>query len=459
MVLLYLPFREENFCDNGRSPANVFQECHPQFCTHANDPCLRRELSEEIDRALLFVAEFDEEEREEMDIDNQFDPPFASVDRSQAPPPTEVEMFPNVERGRSPEAYNRLKRLVAGLNPEQRVIFNKFHNAIRNNETGINQILQAPGGTVKSYLISVLTMLIRYTLGHDALLIGAPTGKASFAIRGMTLHRLFQLPIQKGFIKRYEPLNGKRLAEFRKRYRNVQYIIIDEISMVSYETFRIIHLRLCDIFGTDGTQPFAGKNLLVVGDLLQLPPVKSSKIFKQPKAFSAEPDLWRHLEFSELTINMRQGNDPLGKICSELRTGKLSRESLDLLRSRVISGTNPTTINWNNAVHIFPENVECRKHNARKVKELEHSGVIVTTIKAFDTYSDGPKQGRKVEVTEIPKKEEDTGGIPTSIKLAVGAKVMLRSNLNTEQGSVIHKTDLTCKIFVNQLQPQDKFVY
>ena len=437
MLLLYLPFREENFCD-GISPSDVFQQRHTEFRTYADDPCLRRELGEEIDRALLFVSEFNEEEREDVDLENVFDPQYEDGERSQPPPPEANDVFPVINHGRTPAMYNKLKRLVKGLNPEQRAIFNKFHNAIRNNETGIKQILLAEGGTGKSHLISVLAMLIRYMLGHDSLLIGAPTGKASFAIRGMTLHRLFQLPIQRGWINSYQKLNDKRLSEFRKRYRNVQYIFIDEISMVSYESFRTIHLRLCEIFGTDGSEAFSNKNILVVGDLMQLPPVKSSRVFKKPRIFSAEPDLWRQFEFSELTTNMRQHNDPLANVCSELRVGKLSGDSLKLLRSRLLSCMSSAIAEtWDNAVHIFPENENCRRHNNDKLKKLQSSGVKVTEINAYDTYADGPKQGKKVDPKEIPKKEEDTGGIPTSIKLAIGAKVMLRSNLNTEEGNLV----------------------
>ena len=49
--------------------------------------------------------------------------------------------------------------------------------------------------------------------------------------------------------------------------------------MISNITFLHIHQRLCQIFGCNYDKPFAGKIVLVVGDLLQLPPVKSSFVF------------------------------------------------------------------------------------------------------------------------------------------------------------------------------------
>ncbi|OXA56620.1 ATP-dependent DNA helicase PIF1 [Folsomia candida] len=138
-----------------------------------------------------------------------------------------------------------------------------------------------------------------------------------------------------GFIKTYQKLNARKLAEFRRIYSNVKWIFIDEISMVSYENFRAIHLRLCEIFNTEGVDAFANKNVVIWGDLLQLPPPKAARIFMQPSAFSAEVNLWRQFQFSELTINMRQGTDPLSKICSELRVGNLSEDSLRLLQDRL----------------------------------------------------------------------------------------------------------------------------
>ena len=50
--------------------------------------------------------------------------------------------------------------------------------------------------------------------------------------------------------------------------------------MVSNIRLLHIHKRLFEIFGCLQTQPFGNLSILVVGDLLQLPPIKSPKIFE-----------------------------------------------------------------------------------------------------------------------------------------------------------------------------------
>ena len=62
-------------------------------------------------------------------------------------------------------------------------------------------------------------------------------------------------------------------------YSEVLVVLNDEISIVSNICLLHIHKRLCEIFGCSKSQPFANLSFLVVGDLLQWPPIKASQIF------------------------------------------------------------------------------------------------------------------------------------------------------------------------------------
>src|SRR5690348_2655136 len=99
----------------------------------------------------------------------------------------------------------------------------------------------------------------------------------------------------------YRRLNASNLSRMRMTYRDLEWIVIDELSMISYEQLRSIHLRLCEIF--NNTEYFGGKKVILCGDLLQLPPVNGKPIFIQPDCFMAEPHLWRKFHFIELQIN------------------------------------------------------------------------------------------------------------------------------------------------------------
>ena len=57
--------------------------------------------------------------------------------------------------------------------------------------------------------------------------------------------------------------------------------MIDEISMVSYDLWTEIDARLSEIFTTSIELPFAGVSVVVIGDYLQLPPVRGRFIFSR----------------------------------------------------------------------------------------------------------------------------------------------------------------------------------
>lgn len=82
------------------------------------------------------------------------------------------------------------------------------------------------------------------------MLDGAPTGVAAFNVKGWTLHTLLQLNIQHKKQAVYTPLSAKQLNKMRHLFRNVHTLIIDEISMVSVNTFIHIHKRLTEIKDT-----------------------------------------------------------------------------------------------------------------------------------------------------------------------------------------------------------------
>ena len=69
-------------------------------------------------------------------------------------------------------------------------------------------------------------------------------------------------------------------------YRDVHTIIINEMSMVSYETLEFIHQRLTEIKGTDDTEVyFGGLNIIAIGDFYQLSPVRDRFVFQNGRGY------------------------------------------------------------------------------------------------------------------------------------------------------------------------------
>ena len=60
------------------------------------------------------------------------------------------------------------------------------------------------------------------------------------------------------------------LHDFRDLWKGVHTIIIDEVSMVSYQILKSIHSRLCEIYAND--EIFGGLNVIAVGELLSIVP-------------------------------------------------------------------------------------------------------------------------------------------------------------------------------------------
>lgn len=204
------------------------------------------------------------------------------------------------------------------------------------------------GGTGKSYLIKTIKDWIKEVFKQDVAII-APTGIAAFNIDGLTIHRLFQLPVEHGYTPKYRQLSDVVLKTLRDELKNTILFIVDEISMVSNITFMYMNLRLTEIFNTfdDVDGWFGKKHILLFGDLLQLPPVHEEPAFVTITKQKAEKylgslgvsNIWNDLfTYDELRINMRQQSDVnYRKLLSRIRLGIVTNDDIVVLNSRKIS--------------------------------------------------------------------------------------------------------------------------
>ena len=207
---------------------------------------------------------------------------------------------------------------------------------------------------------------------------------------------------------KYTQLSSRQVEEMRNALKNVQYIIIDEISMVAYEYLRIIHLRLCEIFDVD--LPFGGKTLFVLGDLMQFKPINGSWIFQPPKHLSHEVNLWQLFSFHELYKNQRQtGDTQFLDLLERLRFGICTTDDLRLLESRIFDLDNEVDTQlgtrFAEAIAMFPNLESVRKYNAEKTEELRKNNPNIYKIKALDKHADGLHYDQIVLDTLIPNKE------------------------------------------------------
>ena len=277
-------------------------------------------------------------------------------------------------------------------------------------------------------------------------MVAAPTGLAAFSIGGTTIHRLLSLPVEHGKPADYSKLNQDQLKITRATLKNLQLLIIDEVSMVSSLTLLYIHMRLTKIMCTNAY--FGGISVVFFADFLQLPPVKGNQPFLPVTFFEAKQrigaiaslELWNVFTYEELTINMRQSADKqYADILAEIRIGKVTDSAHKLLMERRIAPGRRATVAeicqcYSNLVEankspliLLPRTSLCNDVNAAM---LQRTGNDVYTLPAIDTLDTvvSKKLMPKVEKA-YHKTDEDssrTAGLEKVVRLSVGAKVMLK---------------------------------
>ena len=330
------------------------------------------------------------------------------------------------------------------LNKEQRNIVCYHRNwcksvveALKNNKAApksYKQFISGPGGVGKSHVIELLkndtVRFFRYLPSveqKDILcLVCAPTGTAAFNVSGMTIHSTFLIPIN---MHQYRKLGADSLNTLRNQLTNLKVVIIDEISMVGADILYHIHRRLEEITGCTGPDvTFGNVTVIAVGDLYQLPPVCRNFVFDHPNdsyAQLADP-LWYQFQLAELTQVMRQKDDAkFAELLNHVRTATCSEQHLATLKSREIK---ENSLNYpTNSLHVYSLHKLVDKHNEKMLNKIQQ---YVYTIKAIDSKKD---RNTGLDI-EMPEKSSDTGGLESELKIAVGCRVMLVSNVDVSDG-------------------------
>ena len=190
--------------------------------------------------------------------------------------------------------------------------------------------------------------LLKYICAHTRKkhVVLAPTGIAAINAGGSTLHSFFKLPFHPLLPDDPRFSSPKRLRDFlkynsarQKLVREVELIIIDEISMVRSDIIDFID-RVLRLHG-DHRKPFGGKQLLLVGDIFQLEPVVKSaeremlnRHYPTPYFFSAKAFEEMKLVSIELKKVYRQKDAAFITVLDRIRTNQAGTPDLQLLNTR-----------------------------------------------------------------------------------------------------------------------------
>lgn len=273
------------------------------------------------------------------------------------------------------------------------------------------------------------TTLLKYIQQHTQknCVIAAPTGVAAINAGGVTLHSLFQLPLNM-----YVPVKNRNYAvnnpatlfehvrlnrQKIQLLREMELLVIDEISMCRCDILDEIDLLLRS-FRRRMNEPFGGVQVLFIGDLYQLPPVVKdeewrilNEFYESPFFFSA----WVMKEFQVLHIELetvfRQTDEEFIDLLNAVRNNAVNKSDLDELNKRY----NPHAAqNAENTILLTTHNRKADKINQEELSKL------ASEIHTFEANI----HGDFLESSYPADKE---------LMLKVGAQVMFTKNDLTQE--------------------------
>ena len=268
-----------------------------------------------------------------------------------------------------------------------------------------------PAGTGKSHLLKGLIELA----GSKHLVVSklAPSGVAAHLIEGTTVHNFFALDIE------YNSSLEEGTVQVAK-LRKTDVIVIDELSMLDWFLFCTAE-GLCRKFCNKGkrSQPWGGRHVLLLGDPAQLPAVGQRDIFATK--------LWS--QFSMLLREVKRATDPvLCNMLSKVRLGVCDREVTEVLKTR-LKERNISEIELDRTVVICSTRKECEEINTSCIELVEGNEVV---YEALDTDHHGHPL-REANHERLKRYRER---LPDKLVLKIGARVVLRRNLDIKGGWV-----------------------
>jgi ATP-dependent DNA helicase PIF1 len=301
-------------------------------------------------------------------------------------------------------------------------IFDKILSFIE--YTNQNIFLTGKAGTGKTTLLKRIK-----DESSKKMVVVAPTGVAAMNAKGTTINSFFQLPagsfypgeisledLQSGIISIESMVND--LSYNREKtalFNELELLIIDEISMVRCDLMDMIDAILRSVRKTN--TPFGGIQLLLIGDLYQLPPVTKreewtflSRVYASPYFFEGHVIRRNPLLQIELTTVFRQTEPEFVNILNSIRNNQINEADLTLLNQRY----DPQFVATDelSPIIITSHNAEANAVNKAKLDELpgdEHTFIGETNGEFRDAGLQAEQTLKLKEGAQIMFIKNDSG--------------------------------------------------
>lgn len=279
----------------------------------------------------------------------------------------------------------------------------------------------------------------------------APTGVASINAGGSTIHSMFGLPTRM-FLPTLEPVdpnNAQNITMIREHFhypkpkldifKRLDLLIIDEISMVRCDLFDAIDESLR--FSRRNNLPFGGVQILLIGDLFQLPPVvrnhEKESLFQYYKSeFFFDSRIYQELNILQLKLDKvyRQTNREFISLLNNIRNAELDESDFLLLQERFQPNFEP---NEDGYVTLCSHNSVADEINQRKLDELSTEPLKYHAEIRGDFYE-----------SQYPMEE--------SLTLKLGAQVMfIKNDISGEKKYYNGKIGVVSELSTNKIIVED----
>ena len=323
------------------------------------------------------------------------------------------------------------------------------------NPPPLRMLILGEWGTGKSKVIQTITEYFAHRGVVHILLKAAYTGAAASIVDGKTTHTIAMVSAGKD-----TSLSNESKAKLQQFWQHISYLVIDELSMLAKKFLALLSRNISIAKMVEGqpakNESFGGINVILCGDFHQFPPVATSPTEalyfpSNPERDSAESQSGRAIyeEFTTVVILQEQMHvtDPVWHdFLVHLRNGRVKEEHISMLRTLVITNSNcpPTDFKnspWDSASLVTPRHAVRRQWNEALRKFSSDAGKKIITCNAEDMIKGEPLTLRERYALVARGKNGREGwrkqrrlnqDLPESIDVAVGMKVMVTQNVETD---------------------------
>ncbi|CAF4227561.1 unnamed protein product [Adineta steineri] len=313
------------------------------------------------------------------------------------------------------------------------------------------------GGTGKSQLIRAVTAYFTETNRAHKLRKLAPTSVAAAEIEGMTIHSF--LGEGRNRKKKSKAMNRPGQITLENAWRFVEYIILDEMSMVGLSLLARLNKLVATAKHCDPMSTMGGINIILFGDYIQYSPVFDKPLYynfasKMDNDTNTNGKLATENDIQQksaraliLQINcvvileqqMRTKDLAYRALLDRVRNGDGTYDDWQLLRTRVIGLGLHISLNdppWNEApILVYRNELRTELNNRAVVNKAYEIGRVPTVVIATDTI----KAKKNIDLPDLTRRlltlsDNKTEHLPGYLPLVPGMPVLLQENIACELG-------------------------